>query len=56
MNADYGGTSIRSALEKVLSSSDTQLPTACFVLTDGEVSLLFRCNVILLECSSVLGL
>ncbi|PSS37964.1 hypothetical protein PHLCEN_2v191 [Hermanssonia centrifuga] len=36
MNADYGGTSIRSALEKVLSSSDTQLPTACFVLTDGE--------------------
>lgn len=38
MKADYGGTEIRNALETVFKSRCMQLPTACFLLTDGEVS------------------
>lgn len=39
MDADYGGTEIRSALSKTLSSRVSGMPTAVFVLTDGEVSV-----------------
>ena len=38
MQADYGGTEIRHALLKVFKSRCVQLPTSCFLLTDGEVS------------------
>jgi hypothetical protein len=37
MQADYGGTEIRQAIEQVLDSRATWTPTAVFVLTDGEV-------------------
>ena len=39
MNADYGGTDILGALDKTLSSKNPTIPTAVFVLTDGEVSV-----------------
>ncbi|KAF8213635.1 hypothetical protein K438DRAFT_1661860 [Mycena galopus ATCC 62051] len=38
MAADYGGTEIRSALNAVFSCRNPALPTAVFVLTDGEAS------------------
>lgn len=37
MRADYGGTEIREALEKVFKARNGTVPTACFLLTDGEV-------------------
>lgn len=37
MSANYGGTEIRDALERVFKSRNPDVPTACFVLTDGEV-------------------
>ncbi|GJE93118.1 von Willebrand domain-containing protein [Phanerochaete sordida] len=36
MSANYGGTEIQIALEKVFASRRFDKPTACFVLTDGE--------------------
>lgn len=38
MWADYGGTEILKALNQVFKSRRTDTPTACFFLTDGEVS------------------
>ncbi|KAF7367359.1 hypothetical protein MSAN_00798300 [Mycena sanguinolenta] len=38
MNADYGGTDIRPALHAIFSFRDVAVPTAVFVLTDGEVT------------------
>ena len=38
MWADYGGTEMQNALETVFRSRRMDTPTACFVLTDGEVS------------------
>ncbi len=40
MSADYAGTEIRSALHNVFTSRIRTSPTAVFVLTDGEVSML----------------
>ena len=40
MRADYGGTEIRQALQHVLDSTTSSMPTAVFVLTDGEVRIL----------------
>lgn len=40
MEANYGGTEIRQALQHVLNSRTTSMPTAVFVLTDGEVSVI----------------
>ena len=37
MNANYGGTEIRRALQQVFDSRSMRLPTSCFLLTDGEV-------------------
>lgn len=37
MDADYGGTEIRNALNAVFKSSNKRTPVAAFVLTDGEV-------------------
>ena len=37
MSANYGGTEIPDALEQVLRSRRTDIPTAVFVLTDGQV-------------------
>ena len=37
MLADYLGTEIRKAIEKVVLSRKVDMPTALFVLTDGEV-------------------
>lgn len=37
MGADYGGTEIRKAIEHVVASHTTHMPTAIFLLTDGEV-------------------
>lgn len=37
MTANYGGTEIQGALEHVLRTRKTDLPSAIFVLTDGEV-------------------
>ena len=42
MSANFGGTEMLAALEKVFRSRCAQLPTSCFVLTDGEVSILGR--------------
>ena len=39
MSADYGGTEIRQALQHVLDSATSTMPTAVFVLTDGEVCI-----------------
>ncbi|KAF9458759.1 hypothetical protein BDZ94DRAFT_72466 [Collybia nuda] len=36
MEADYGGTEICKAVEHVLSSCTTSMPSAIFILTDGE--------------------
>lgn len=38
MLSNYGGTEIQSAITKVFLSRKTDVPTAVFVLTDGEVS------------------
>ncbi|KAF7345097.1 hypothetical protein MVEN_01673400 [Mycena venus] len=35
MNADYGGTEIRSALQRCFETRKTDRPTSVFVLTDG---------------------
>ncbi|CAL1710155.1 unnamed protein product [Somion occarium] len=35
-DADLGGTEIRTALQQVFRSRNTSIPTAVFVLTDGE--------------------
>lgn len=43
MDANYGGTEIRGALKQVFKSRKGDIPTACFLLTDGEV----RCFVTL---------
>lgn len=37
MDANYGGTEIRSALDLALGTRNFQIPTVVFVLTDGEV-------------------
>ena len=37
MEADLGGTEIHGALNVTLSSRSFDVPTAVFVLTDGEV-------------------
>ena len=37
MKADLGGTEIYGALSVTLSSRSLDVPTAVFVLTDGEV-------------------
>lgn len=42
MAANYGGTNIGEALERIFASRRTDLPTSCFVLTDGQVSLSFH--------------
>ena len=39
MGATYGGTDIRAALQQVFESRNAQLPSSCFLLTDGEVSV-----------------
>ncbi|KAI0058597.1 hypothetical protein BV25DRAFT_1890952 [Artomyces pyxidatus] len=36
MEANYGGTEIKSALEQVFRKRNVSIPTAVFVLTDGE--------------------
>lgn len=41
MQADMGGTEMQAALEHMFRSRQHIVPTACFLLTDGEVSLLF---------------
>ncbi|KAJ7124825.1 hypothetical protein C8R43DRAFT_1030894 [Mycena crocata] len=38
MSADYGGTEIRGAFDAVFKSCNAAVPTAVFVLTDGEVT------------------
>jgi len=38
MQSNYGGTEIGSALLHVFSKRNKAMPTALFVLTDGEVS------------------
>lgn len=38
MQADYGGTLTRLALETVFSRRNGSMPTVLFLLTDGEVS------------------
>lgn len=44
MGADYGGTEIRKAIEHVVASRTARMPTAIFLLTDGEVRTHpFRC-------------
>ena len=45
MTANFGGTEMRSALEKVFKSRCAQLPTSCFVLTDGEVTSLICLSI-----------
>jgi hypothetical protein len=40
MEADNPGTEIRQALHHVLNSRTRSIPTAVFVLTDGEVSVI----------------
>lgn len=42
MDANYGGTEICQALKKAIKSRDEGLPTACFLLTDGEVRVCCR--------------
>lgn len=37
MSANYGGTVMRGALENVFASRKADIPTAVFVLTDGQV-------------------
>lgn len=37
MDANYGGTEIRRALEKIFETRCITSSTACFVLTDGNV-------------------
>jgi hypothetical protein len=37
MEANYGGTQMRAALEFSLKRRDSSMATAAFVLTDGEV-------------------
>lgn len=39
MEANLGGTEIGSALQHVLSMRTPVMPTAVFVLTDGEVQV-----------------
>ena len=39
MGANYGGTEIRQALQYALDSISINMPTAVFVLTDGEVRI-----------------
>lgn len=39
MDANYGGTEIKSAIMYVLAHRDNSRPTSIFVLTDGEVSI-----------------
>ena len=39
MSANYGGTEMRGALQKVFSMRNNDIPTSVFVLTDGEVSI-----------------
>lgn len=41
MDADYGGTEIRAALEFMFRIRSRDMPTSCFVLTDGEAGFLF---------------
>jgi len=43
MQADYGGTELRSALEFVLHSRNSDMSTMVFVLTDGKVRLTSSC-------------
>jgi len=43
MQADYGGTELRSALEFVLHSHNSDMSTMVFVLTDGKVHLTSSC-------------
>lgn len=38
MQADYGGTETRRALNTVFSQRNGGIPTVIFLLTDGEVS------------------
>ena len=38
MDANYGGTEIRAAVQHVLANRGRTRPTSFFVLTDGEVS------------------
>ena len=38
MAADMPGTELRGALESVFASRNRTVPTAVFVLTDGEVA------------------
>ena len=40
MSANYGGTEMQAALEHVLRTRKTDIPSAIIVLTDGEVSIL----------------
>ena len=57
MNADYGGTDICGALKLVFYRRQTRVPTACFVLTDGEVrpmsSACFQSRSSRLVCTGV---
>lgn len=43
MDANYGGTEIRSALDLALKARNFQMPTVVFVLTDGEVHTSSKC-------------
>ena len=45
MFANYGGTEIRAALESMFRNRQQNVPTSCFVLTDGEVSIRI-CNTL----------
>ncbi|KDQ53740.1 hypothetical protein JAAARDRAFT_197188 [Jaapia argillacea MUCL 33604] len=38
MEANYGGTEIRAALDQALGSRNTSMPTVAFVLTDGQTT------------------
>jgi len=40
MEADYGGTEIRQALQHIFNCQTSSMPTAVFVLTDGEVRVI----------------
>lgn len=55
MDADFGGTEMRKALDATFSSRKTDKPTSVFVLTDGDVSRRSFCSSPIFELSSLLS-
>lgn len=53
MDANYGGTEIRSALDLALGTRNFRVPTVVFVLTDGEVHMSsLRIIISLTQCEN----